>query len=103
MLRSLPATRPSDGLLPLKFHSRLKKYHISYFVSLVEYKVPNIFTSNRIQCDIGAYPKSDHANMLASIGVYSVFSGSVDHGKGGLSILSLYSDLINIVYFIYLD
>ena len=36
--------------------------------------------------EIGGCPKSDHAQMLVFIGIYSVFRGSVDHGGGGVSI-----------------
>ena len=35
---------------------------------------------NEIQTKTAACPKSDHANMLVSMGIYSVFRGSVHHG-----------------------
>ena len=35
---------------------------------------------NEIQTETEACPKSDHANMLVFMGIYSVFRGSVDHG-----------------------
>ena len=35
---------------------------------------------NKIQSELGACPKSDHAKMLGLIGIHSVFRGSVDHG-----------------------
>ena len=34
----------------------------------------------------GGCPKSDHAKMLVFVVIYSVFSGSVDHGRGGVRI-----------------
>ena len=40
---------------------------------------------NTIQSETGGCPKSDHAKMHVSIGIYNVFRGSVDHG-GGVSI-----------------
>ena len=46
---------------------------------------------NTIQSEIGGCPKSDHANMQAFIGIYSVFRGSVHRGgRGGGGGVSIY-------------